>query len=335
MRQMALSIAVVGASYLTLLPAVRAEAPDCALAVIVEGAEPARTTIANELARAGVPSSAEPGCAVETVAVAAQGPAFGLTITDPYGRVTHRTVEDLRTASALIQSTPGAEVLRPLLPETAAAPAPPILRPGDDLGDGEPVTPVEPAPPAAAVSRVSAAERPPGRELFVQLASELAAGSDGSTWAGLSVSGCVTLGATCLGTHVRFWRDLDPDDVSGGAIGQRTTGEIALSLDVPFTWHRIGIRPGVELGVGWIHMGDFAVEPQDSSDADFDQGEVLPGAHVGASYPISRHWAIEGGLGASLSLFAHEGPFTVQGVRLPGVPRAFGLASLGLRYGSP
>jgi hypothetical protein len=82
-------------------------------------------------------------------------------------------------------------------------------------------------------------------------------------------------------------------------------------------------------------MGEFVVQPQASSDADFDQGEVLAGVHVGAAYPLSKHWAIEAGLGASVSLFAHHAPFTAQGVRLPGEPLAFGLASLGLRYGSP
>ncbi len=335
-RRAATTIAVVAGSCLAVIPTVRAQSADCALAVLVEGTEPARTEIAGELARAGVATTPAPGCAVETVAVAAQGPALELTITDPYGRVTHRTVADLHAASAVIESTPGSEALRPLLPEVAALPAPPILRPGDDPGDDEPVAPSGAAPgPAAVVSDARAAERSPGRGLSLLVATELATGSDGSGWAGLSVSGCVMLGPTCLGTRVRFWRDLDPDDEAGGTIGQRATGEIALSLDVPFTRHRIDIRPGVELGLGWIHMGELVVHPQASDDADFDQGEVLAGVHVGASYPISKHWALEAGLGASLSLFAHQAPFTVQGARLPGEPLAFGLASLGLRYGSP
>jgi hypothetical protein len=336
-RRAATRIAVVAGLCLAVIPTVRAQSGDCAVAVIVEGTEPARTEIANELARAGVPATPAPGCAVETVAVAVQGAALDLTITDPYGRVTHRTVADLHAASAVIESTPGSEVLRPLLPEVAALPAPQVLRPGDDPGDDEPaVQSAGVAPgPAAVVSDARAAERPPGRGLSLLMATEVATGSDGSGWAGLSVTGCVTLGPTCLGTRVRFWRDLDADDEAGGTIGQRATGEIALSLDVPFTRHRIDIRPGVELGLGWIHMGELVVHPQASDDADFDQGEVLTGVHVGASYPISQHWALEAGLGASLSLFAHHSPFTVQGVQLPGEPLAFGLASLGLRYGSP
>ncbi len=335
-RRAATRIAVVAGFCLAVIPTVRAQSADCAVAVIVEGTEPARTEIARELARAGVPATPAPGCAVETVAVAAQGPALDLTITDPYGRVTHRTVADLHAASAVIESTPGSEVLRPLLPEVAALAEPHILRPGDDPGDDEPVAHSGVAPgPEAVVSEAPAAEPQPGRGLSVLIAPELATGSDGSSWAGLSVSGCVTIGPTCLGTRVRFWRDLEADEESGDTIRQRATGEIALSLEVPFTRHRIDIRPGVELGLGWIHMGDFVIQPQASNDADFDQGEVLAGAHIGASYPVSKHWALEAGLGASLALFAHRAPFTVQGAELPGVPLAFGLASLGLRYGSP
>jgi hypothetical protein len=143
------------------------------------------------------------------------------------------------------------------------------------------------------------------------------------------------LGPACLGTQVRFWRDLDAGDESNNTVGQRATGEIAVSLDVPFAWHRVEIRPGAELGLGWIHMGQFVVHPQADDDSDFDQGEVLAGAHLGASYPLSKRWALEADLGATLSLFAHQAPFIVQGARLPGEPLVYGVASLGLRYGSP
>lgn len=333
-RRLAVQLAAILGASLAVRAVARAGSADCPLAVTVEGSEPARTAVADELARAGVGAAPVPGCPLVTVAVAAEGAALALTITDPYGRVTRRTVADLRTASALIQSTPGADALQPLLPEADALPARPVLRPDDDPAEEVPTPPSEPAsPPAAVVSHEAPPEPSPARGLSLLVAPELAAGSDGSGWAGLSVSGCVTLGPTCVGTHVRFWRDLDAGDESNNTIGQRATGEIALSLDVPFTWHRIDFRPGAELGLGWIHMGQFTVHPED--DSDFDQGEVLTGLHLGAGYPISKHWTIEAGLGASLSLFAHQAPFTVQGARLPGEPLGYGTASLGIRYGSP
>jgi len=331
--------AISGVSVLVCLavaPGARAGTGDCALAVVVEGNEPARTAVAAELARAGVPAAPAPGCPVETVVVAAQGPALALTITDPYGRVTRRTVADLGAASALIQSTPGADALQPLLPEEDARLARPVLRPDDDPADEVPAPPTEPAsPPAAVVSHPPVPERPPGRGLSLLVAPELAAGSDGSGWAGLSVSGCVTLGPTCLGTHLRLWRDLDANDESNNSVGQRSSGEIALSVDLPFTWHGIDLRPGTELGLGWIHMGELVVHPQDSEDSDFDQGEVLAGLHLGAGVPLSKRWTVEAGLGATLSLFAHQAPFTVQGARLPGEPLGYAAASLGIRYGAP
>jgi hypothetical protein len=145
----------------------------------------------------------------------------------------------------------------------------------------------------------------------------------------------VMLGPTCLGTLVRFWSDLDASDESANVIRQRAAGEIAISLALPFTRHRIEFRPAAELGVGWVHMGDFGGHPAGDDDADFDHGDVSGGLRMSAAFPLSRHWALEAGLGASLSLFAHQGPFTVDGVMLPGEPRAFGLASLGFRYGVP
>ena len=304
-----------------------AAAADCPAAVVVRGPEQLRTTIAAELERVGIRAPSA-GCTGEEVTVTGEGTALTLTMTDDYGRVTRRTVTDVGAACALIESMTGGDLLAPLLPQ------------GDGSGGGDEVAEpaersVSPTRPVAVVSDGPAVAPAAGRGLSLFVASELAAGSDGSGWAGLSVSGCVMLGPTCLGTVVRFWHDLDASDESANVIQKRDTGEIAISLDFPFTRRRIDFRPGVELGVGWIHMGGFGAHPEGVDDSEFDHGDVNAGVHLGASFPLSRHWAVEAGLGASLSLFAHQAPFVVDGVRLPGEPGAFGLASLGLRYGVP
>ena len=305
-----------------------AAAADCPAAVVVRGPEQLRTTIAAELERVGIRAPA-PGCAGEQVTVTEEAAALTLTMTDAYGRVTRRTVTDVGAACALIESRMGADVLAPLLPQGDGPGG------GDDVAERSELS-VSPTRPAAVVSDGPSSVAPAasrGVSLFV--ATELAAGADGSGWAGLSVSGCVMLGPTCLGTLVRFWHDLDASDESANVIRKRDAGEVAISLDLPFTRRRIEFRPGVELGVGWVHMGGFGAHPDAVDDSEFDHGDVSAGLHVGASFPLSRHWAVEGGLGASLSLFAHQAPFVVDGVMLPGEPRAFGLASLGLRYRVP
>jgi hypothetical protein len=300
--------------------------------VLVRGPEPLRATITAELARAGRVGIDRPreGCPPEEVTVAEAGTKLTLTLTDAYGRVTRRTVSDVGAAAALIESRAGAEILEPLLPQ-GDAPA----------GRDELALSAEPreAAPAAATAVVSAPARAavstPTHGVTLLVATELAAGADASAWAGLSLSGCVMLGPTCLGTLVRFWHDLDASEESANVIRQRDAGEIAISLAVPFTRRRIEFRPAVELGVGWVHMGGFGSHPEGVDDNEFDHGDVSAGLRVAASFPLSRHWAIEAGLGASLSLFAHQAPFAVDGVMLPGEPRAFGLASLGFRYGVP
>jgi hypothetical protein len=309
----------------------QAAAADCPAAVVVRGPEPLRATITAELARAGIDGPRD-GCATEEVAVTEEAGRLGLTLTDAYGRVTRRIVSDVGAACALIESRPGAELLAPLLPQGEAPPSREAL-----AFSAEPrEAPAPPGPSAAAVvSAPVPAAAAPARGLTLLVATELAAGSDNSGWAGLSVSGCVMLGPTCLGTLVRFWHDLDASDESANAIRQRDAGEIAISLALPFTRHRIEFRPSAELGVGWVHMGGFGSYPGGDDDSEFDHGDVSAGLRLAAAFPLSRHWALEAGVGASLSLFAHQAPFAVGSVMLPGEPRAFGLASLGFRYGVP
>ncbi|HLK91091.1 MAG TPA: hypothetical protein VKZ18_14430 [Polyangia bacterium] len=315
----------------TLGPRAAAWARDCPLRVVVEGDEPARTKLADGLSKAGIGTSPDPGCTLETVQVRAAQGALELTITDPYGRLIHRRVADLDAAVAVVEATPGSDALLPLLPEAES----PDL-PGEAPLEAKTPPVLPPASRAATlVTATPPAESAPERGLSLSFATELATGSDGSSWAGVAISGCVVLGPTCVGTNIRFWNDLEPDEESGNAIHHRTTGEIAVAVDVPWTRRRLTLRPGVELGLGWVHMGDFAVNPGSSDNTDFDQGQVVAGAHLAASYRIAGRWALEAGLGATSSIFAHHHPFVVEGTQLPGQPLAFGVVSLGLRYGAP
>jgi hypothetical protein len=307
-----------------------AAAADCLPAVLVHGPEQLRAAITVELARAGVHVTPPPGCVAEDVTVSDSGPGLTLTMIDAYGRVTRRTVSDVPAAAAVIESRTGVELLVPLLPEGEAAPG---GRDGRDLAAD--VVPLAPAPEILAKAAPAPEVPPATHRVTLLVATEMAAGSDDSGWAGLSVSGCVTLGPTCLGTLLRFWHDLDASDESANVIHRRDSGEVAVSLDLPFSRGRFAFQPGVELGVGWIHMGGFGAHAQDVDDSEFDHGDVSAGAHVAASLAVWRHWSLEAGLGVIFSLFAHQAPFFVNGVTLPGEPLAYGLASLGFRYGVP
>jgi hypothetical protein len=319
-------------------------AADCFPAVLVHGPEQIRTAVTDELARAGVHVTPPPGCVPdEDVTVSEGGPGLKLMMVDAYGRVTRRTVSDVPAAAAVIESRTGVELLVPLLPEGEVVSH-------ESYGEGESKADLPDAngaaalvAPAAALERspeivaktAPAAEVHPARVVTLVVATEIAAGSDASAWAGLSVSGCVELGPVCLGSLIRFWHDLDASEESANAIHRRDAGEVAVSLDVPISRGRFAIRPGVALGVGWIHMGGFGAHAQMVDDNEFDHGDVSAGLHVAAALPVSQHWSLEGGLGVSLSLFAHQAPFAIGGVILPGEPLAYGLASIGLRYGIP
>ncbi len=273
---------------------------------------------------------------------------LSLMMIDAYGRVTRRTVSDVLAAAAVIESRTGVDLLVPLLPEGEVvsgerAGAQDGKDDGKDDGKlgkdgGELLTqaaPRAPAPEVVAKTAPMSEAQPATHGVTLLVATEMAAGSDASAWAGLSLSGCVTLGPICLGTLLRFWHDLDASDESANVIHGRDAGEVAVSLDLPFSRGRLAFRPGVELGIGWIHMGGFGAHSQSIGDGEFDHGDVSAGLHVAASLAVSRHWSVEGGLGVNLSLFAHPAPFVIDGVMLPGEPLAYGLASLGLRYGVP
>jgi hypothetical protein len=280
--------------------------------------------------------------------VSERGTGLTLMMIDAYGRVTRRTVSDVPAAAAVIESRTGVELLVPLLPAGEV-----LSGEGDGIDDGADhnqddlengkgggdalasAPPRAPAPEVVAQAAPAPEARPVSHGVTLLVATEMAAGSDDSAWAGLSLSGCVTLGPICLGTLLRFWHDLDASDESANVLHRRDSGEVAVSLDLPFSRGRVAFRPGVELGVGWIHMGGFGAHAQMLDDNEFDHGDVSAGLHLAASLAVSRRWSIEGGLGVSFSLFAHQAPFFVNGVTLPGEPLAYGLATLGFRYGVP
>ena len=317
-------------------------AADCPPAVVVHGPEQVRTAIADELVRTGVHLAPPPGCVAENVTVSERASGLNLKMIDAHGRVTRRTVSDVLAAAAVIESRTGVELLVPLLPVEEVVPVGGYGQDNedgkDDNDDGDLVAqavPLSTAPGIIAKTTPSPEVHPATHSVTLLVATEMAAGSDDSAWAGLSVSGCVTLGPTCLGTLIRFWQDLDARDESANVIRGRAAGEVAVSLDLPFSRGRLAFRPGVELGIGWIHMGGFGAHTQMIDDNEFDHGDVSAGLHIAASLPVWRHWSVEGGLGLSVSLFAHQTPFAIEGVMLPGEPLAYGLASLGLRYGVP
>ncbi len=313
------------------LSAHAAAAADCLPAVLVHGPEQVRTAITVELARAGVHVTPPPGCVAEDVTVSEHETGLSLMMIDADGRVTRRTVTDALAAAAVIESGIGVDLPVPLLPEGADG--------QNDRKDGKDgaellvqAASLAQAPEVAAKAVPISKPRPSNHRVTLLVATEMAAGSNHSAWAGLSLSGCVTLGPICLGTLVRFWHDLDASDESANVIRKRDAGEVAVSLDLPFSRGRLAFRPGVELGVGWIYMGGFGARAHMIDENEFDHRDLSAGVHVAASLVVSPHWSVEGGLGLSLSLSAHPAPFVADGVTLPGEPFAYGLASLGLRY---
>ena len=277
-------------------------AADCPPAVVVYGPARVRTAITDELGRSGVDLTPLPGCIAEDVTVKELASGLSLRMIDAYGRATRRTVGNVPAAVAVIESRIGVELLVPLLPVEEVVPGGGYGQDNEDGKDGNDsgdlvaqAVPLSTAPEIVAKTTPSPEMHPASHSVTLFAAAEMAAGSDDSAWAGLSVSGCVTLGPTCLGTLIRFWQDLDARDESANVIRGRAAGEVAVSLDLPFSRGRLAFRPGVELGISWIHMGGFGAHTQMIDDNEFDHGDVSAGLHIAASLQVWRHWSVEGG----------------------------------------
>ena len=126
------------------------------------------------------------GCAPVVVRVERAGEHIRLWIVDGDGRRGERSVRDLATAVAIVESWTLHEIAAPVAPAVEAA------------RRAEPT-------PAASVAIEPVASAVPRWGIGVGFAS--AYGADGSAWLGASVSGCVRVGPLCLGALLRAASD--------------------------------------------------------------------------------------------------------------------------------
>ena len=194
--------------------------------------------------------------------------------------------------------------------------------------------PEAPSPaPAAASATVSVAATPGESRFSVALLPETSFSSDGATWLGVAFSGGVAVGPLCIGPLVRLKRDLqadrDSEPVQAGGdpvfqIRRRRAANLALSIEVP--WHLGGLelRPGVELGMGWMDNQQelLAIRSQVGNGPSQNQGPRPPppdaghlerrgaraGAQLAAAWRLGGRWHLQAAVGIGLSFFPHREP---------------------------
>lgn len=281
---------------------------ECKPAAVPAGDPALVRTLSERLIASGIETTASEGCPAVRVQVEQRGQQLVLRVTDGYQRRGERSVQDLGTAAAVIESWTLQEV------EAGSMPA-----------ESMPPADAAPAPAAASISAV-----PMTPWLAIGVAGRSGLQNDGSTWVGGAATGCLRVGRVCVGASIGYLADASTtDDHTRGTQRSQELDAIAIA-ELPVHLGRFTVSPGLGLGYGWqtfaqqhldAHMLPMSIE--------YSSHALRGNAHVTLSRPFGPI-ALFGELFGDASVLRTaipSGPTTA--------PRARGGLSFGVRFEVP
>lgn len=272
----------------------------------------------------GFSKTALPGCPAVWVSVERVGGGLALEITDHLGRVYERTVGDLETAAALIESWARGDALMAALPPSSQVPP-------EASGKSEPDTPKTPADQKEKTVKESAI----GNSIVAGAGFETSVGADGSTWFGGRFHWCTQIGITCIGTLARGGADPMISGRYRHLSDIRSYMEVLLTFWFPISVRRVRVSPTIGFGAGWMQTsyaeedGDGTTQP-DVAESSF--GGMRLDVSCRVSVRIHRELTIDLAAGLTTSFIAEEEKVEVNGVTIAGEPRNYLRTGLGLSY---
>jgi hypothetical protein len=276
---------------LLLLCAARAYADDCPPQVSLAGDPALVEQLGTELAGRGIATSGS--CPARVARIERDGDTLVISISDAA-----RTVSEIKTAAAVIESFVREDVGSPLL----AVRMPPRRSYDPTLLA---------APPAPQLPR--------GWHFFGGLEASLA--SDHSRWMGMQLGACRMVGVLCAAVRLRG--GAVTSDAGPWTASQRNAGELLLGFDIPFRISRFLLTPGVALGFGDIETKTADVQSRSNN----FRGQV----HVSLSVPITRAFALDISASGTLAQQVDRDPGYMTTI---GEPLGYLRFGLGVRYGS-
>ena len=236
-----------------LLASIPARADDCEPAVILDGDAVLVAQLGAELAGRGIAVAGS--CSARVARIERRGDLLVVSIADAA-----RTVSEIKTAAAVIESFVRDDVGSPLLairflPRTHAARAEVTASPPPQL--------------------------PRGWQFFGGLEASIA--SDRTPWVGGQIGACRMIGVLCAAVRLR-----------GGAVAsderqwsttRRKSGELLAGFDIPFRIRAYLLTPGVALGFGDI-LTKSGGEPSRSSN-------FRAQLHLTLSVPLTTSLAVD------------------------------------------
>ena len=283
---------------------------ECRAVVVLEGDAALVDTVDTALQQRGIATRATEDCPSAKARIDRRGTAIALTVVDPAGRRSERTLVDVAAATSVIESWARQDMNASLL-----------------LGFTVPDAPA----PVEEIARDAPAPRTMRRRdpFTAVIAGE--SSTDGTdTWLGARASACVRLGPICAGGLARYASSGSKKD--GG--GDRTTIDVLGGVDLAIPLGaRAAIVVGAAIGGGWFSTPYAQGEAMLTSTT---TGLRLDG-HASFDYHLGRHLSLHVGISGSGSPSA---PVTIgdggdAGTRTNDEPRGLFRGDVGLRIGVP
>jgi hypothetical protein len=290
---------------------------------VVEGApDDLVRDVRGALVRAGVRTSASPGCGAVRASVDRRADQVFLRVKDEDGRASERQVTTASAAVTLIETWARADLGGPLLrPRSLALELP---------------APVEPAGVSATAIDLPRPALPFGADVL----AETSRASDGSSWIGAVASACARVGHVCVGPALRWASDAGSAGGSADSPTRRRAVEAMVAARLPITFGRSTLAPGLAMGYGWLASESIpqidSTEPEGASQNDpihYDTSGVRAEASLAFAVAINRWVAIELRVASSLVPGAQIDGFDEAEVAAE--PRVCFHGALGLRVGAP
>jgi hypothetical protein len=277
-----------------------ASAEPCRATALLEGDDQLVDALDAALHRRGIETTARAECPAARARITRRGSAIAVSVVDPDGRSSERSLANLDAAASLIESWARQDLNAPLLVgKTYESPTP-----GPSL-----------VVPAAAVARA--------RDPFSLVAAgETSFDLDGATWFGARATGCGRIGPTCVGVTGRLL-SADPS----------SSYDVLASVDLPVpVTARIAVVAGAGVGAGWLRAVDTSME---ASPLTTTLGLRTDG-HAALSFALGAHVALHLGisLGTSTSSASTRGGEGQPAVTTSATELMF-RGDVGLRIGVP
>lgn len=293
-----------------------AEVGDCAPAVELEGEATLVSQLRTALQARGVASGAS-ACGTLTVRATALPDGVSLHVDAGDGLLADRVASNPNAAATMIESFVRPDLVAPLLDRAIPEPKPKKKK-----------VAVEQIPTQTEVEAHEA------RPFTLGGGAVFGVGSDGSTWTGGELVGCVQVSSVCVGGRFQAAFDGGWTGHSASLETTRVTLDVGATAELPLELGAARIVPGVGLGMGTTRVArTFA-----GSEVGDDEGGLRLRGQVALDVPIGR-LSIHVKSAVEVLPFAEktmlegaieDGPETVP---LAGQPVVVGWLSAGIRIG--